>query len=316
MSAPSQFGPPMPVPPSLPMGVPLGRSPTVKVDVPICAVFLFLFACGAIGHMTLFRLNMRRGHKFIPSAATFGFCMARISACSLRIAWACHPFSMGVAIAAQIFVAAGVLLLLILNTIYAQRLLRAYHPQVGWSRGLSIFFKILYVLVVLTLVMVIVAVVQIFNTSNPNTRRIDRDLQLYGQSYFLFFATMPLWIIAYTLLAPRKPGQKIDHFGKGSYTPRFLIVGITQLLLLAGAAWRAGSNYASPQPVTRPPWYTHKAAFYVMNFGVEIICVYIYLFGRIDQRFYVPDGSSKVRHYSSEPAKEPSEDKGLVGNNA
>lgn len=64
----------------------LGEVTLPHVDVPICAVFVSLFAVGAAGHMVLFRINLRRDHKFIPSAATFGFCMTRIMANSLRIA--------------------------------------------------------------------------------------------------------------------------------------------------------------------------------------------------------------------------------------
>lgn len=52
-----------------------------------------------------------------------------------------------------------------------------------------------------------------------------------------------------------------------------------------------------PRPATNPPWYDSKACFYCFNFTIEIFVIFTYLIGRIDRRFYVPDGSSKVRHY-------------------
>lgn len=295
-------------PPYAPPTALVGGVPTKSVDVPICAVFIALFAIGAAGHMTIFRLNMSRGHKFIPSAATFGFCMARIVTNSLRIALAYHPNNLRLGMAAQIFVAAGVLLLFILNLLYAQRLLRAFHPRVGWSRALSYFFKALYVIIVLSLAMLITVVVQSFYTLNPNTHRIDRDIQLYGQSYFLMFSFLPFLILAYTLLVPRRNGEQIDHFGKGSWTAKFVILGVTSFLLCLGATFRAATNYKSPRPVNDPAWYDSKACFYIFNFTIEIIVVYIYLLGRVDQRFYVPDGSSKVRHYGGLPGESKEED--------
>ncbi|CAG8360504.1 unnamed protein product [Penicillium salamii] len=58
--------------PYMPKTAGMGLRPTVSLDVPICAVFLALFLTGAVCHMTLFRRNLARGHKFIPSAMTFG----------------------------------------------------------------------------------------------------------------------------------------------------------------------------------------------------------------------------------------------------
>jgi hypothetical protein len=52
----------------------LGGAPKVGVDVPITAVFLVLFIIGAAAHMTIFQINMRKGHKFLMSALLFGMC--------------------------------------------------------------------------------------------------------------------------------------------------------------------------------------------------------------------------------------------------
>ncbi|KAL1963103.1 hypothetical protein VTN77DRAFT_8646 [Rasamsonia byssochlamydoides] len=290
-------------PPYAPTTALAGGLPTVSVDVPICAVFIALFAIGAAGHMTIFQLNRRKGHKFIPSAATFGFCMARIVTNSLRIAWACHPTNIRLAMAAQIFVAAGVLVLFILNLLFTQRVLRAFHPRVGWSPAFSYFFKALYVIIVFSLAMLITVVVQSFYTLNPNTHRIDRDVEFYGYAYFVMFSFLPFPMLAYTLLVPRKNGEQIDHFGKGSWSAKFIILGVTTFLLSLGATFRAAINYKTPRPLNDPAWYDHKACFYVFNFTIEILVVYIYLLGRVDQRFYVPDGSSKVRHYGGLPAE-------------
>jgi hypothetical protein len=273
----------------------LGGHPTVSVDVPICAVFLALFIAGATSHMTLFRRNLARGHKFIPSAVTFGFCMSRIVANVIRIAWTCRITNVRLAIASQIFVAAGVLLLFILNLLYAQRMVRAVYPGIGWSHSVSWAFKVLYGLVAVTIIMVITSVIQTSYTLNMNTLRIDRDILLYGVTYFAFVSFLPIPLVVLVLLSPNR--KRIESFGSGSWVVKVLLVTLVASLLCLGASFRAGTSWMPPRPITSPAWYHSKACFYIFNFSIDICVVAIFLVGRVDQRFWVPNGSSKVRHY-------------------
>ena len=280
----------------------LGGRPTKTVDIPICAIFLVLFLGFGIGHMVLFRRNLARGHKFIPSAATFGFCMSRVVANIMRIVWACYPQNVRVAIAAQVFVAAGVLLLFVLNLLYAQRMMRAAFPAFGWSRPVLVAFKGLYMLVVISIVMLITVVVQSSYTLNANTHRIDRDIQLYGVTYFAIVSFLPLPIVSLVLLLADE--KKVAPFGSGSWRSKGLIVFVAGTLLCLGASYRAGTSWMPPRPIYDPPAYMHKACFYIFNFGLDLSVVIIFLFGRVDQRFHVPNGSSKVRHYRGDEGAE------------
>ncbi|CAG8179252.1 unnamed protein product [Penicillium olsonii] len=289
--------------PYMPKTAGMGLRPTIALDVPICAVFLALFLTGAVCHMTLFRRNLARGHKFIPSAVTFGFCMSRIVANAIRIAWACHGSNISLAIAAQIFVAAGVLLLFILNLLYAQRMFRAVYPVLGWTRAVSWAFKALYTLVVITIIMVITCVVQSMYNLNTNTLRIDRDIQLYGQTYFAIISFLPIPLLLVVLLSPNR--KQIEQFGSGTWIAKVLIVALVALLLCLGASFRAATSWMPPRPFTDPAWYHSKACFYVFDFGIDILVVAIFFVARVDQRFWVPNGSSQVRHYRG-PADEKS----------
>ncbi|OJD23176.1 hypothetical protein ACJ73_05474 [Blastomyces percursus] len=289
---------PPPGPPYPPTTAGLGGRPSNSVDVPITAVFLMIFIIGAVCHMTLFRKNMARGHKFIPSAATFGFCMARITASVLRIVWANRLTNAQVAIAAQVFVAAGVLLLFILNLLYTQRIFRATHPRIGWSRPFSYAFKALYILIILTLVMVIIATVQSFYTLDKDIRLIDRNLQWWGVSYFTFVSFLPIPLLAFIVLAPRR--QPTEQFGQGSLRAKILIAASVSVLLCLGACFRAGTTFMPPRMANDPAWYHHKACFYIFNFGIEATVVFLYFLSRVDLRFHVPNGSSKVRTYTIE----------------
>ncbi|CAG7965744.1 unnamed protein product [Penicillium nalgiovense] len=288
--------------PYMPRTASVGGRPTIPLDVPICTVFLALFIAGAACHMTLFRRNLARGHKFIPSAATFGFCISRCIANIIRIAWACHPTNIRLAIAASIFVAAGVLLLFILNLLYAQRMFRAVYPVLGWSRPVSWAFKALYILVGVTIVMVITCVIQSSYTLNSNTLRIDRDILLYGQTYFSIISFLPLPLVLLVILSPDR--KRIQEVGSGSWVGKVFIVVLVSCLLCLGASFRAGTSWMTPRPVTDPAWYHSKACFYIFNFTIDLLVVVIFFVGRVDQRFWVPNGSSKVRHYSRDEGSE------------
>lgn len=152
--------------------------------------------------MTILQVNLRRGQKFMMSGMLFGFCMARIIACSIRLAWSTHPHNISVAIAAQIFVAIGVILILIINLIFAQRIVRASHPHFGWATWFSWAFKLYYVSIVLMITALVTCTVQSFYTLSNNTRRIDRDVELVGTTYFAVAALLPTLLVLLRVVIP------------------------------------------------------------------------------------------------------------------
>ena len=275
----------------------LGGRPSTSVDVPICTVFLVLFILGAASHMTILQINQRRGHKFLMSGMLFGFCMARIMSCVLRIAWATHQTNIRLAIAAQVFVAAGVVLLFIINLIFAQRIIRAAHPHSGWHPLFSAGFKAIYVLIVVSLVMLITSVVQSFYTLNANTHRIDRDILLYGGTVFMVISFLPIPLVLIGLVLPRT--TRLEKFGSGRFRSKIAILVAAPVTLCLGASFRAGTNYMTPRPIAHPAWYHSKACFYLFNFTVEVIVVLLYVAVRVDRRFWVPNGARTAGDYAA-----------------
>ena len=244
--------------------------------------------------MTIFQLNRRRSHKFVFSGLLFGFCMARITTCVLRIAWSTRLTNIRLAIAAQVFVAAGVLLLFVVNLIFTQRILRATHPRFGWHKALSRVFSVYYATIVLTLIMLIVAVVQSFYTRNPDTLQIDASIQRYGSTYFAVSAFLPLPMLFIGLIIPRH--SALDKFGWGRFRVRVALLVFSSIILTLGAAFRAGIGYL-PRPASDPAWYHSKACFYIFNFSIEILVVFLYAVMRVDLRFHVPDGAKRATGY-------------------
>lgn len=245
--------------------------------------------------MTIFQINRRRGHKFVLSALCFGFCMARIVTCIMRIVWASRPNSIRIAIASNIFNAAGVLILFIVNLIFAQRLLRAYHPHFGWHRAVHFAFIFLYFSVIALLIMVITATVISFYTLNPDTLSICRKIQLFSGTYLTVLAFLPIPIVLVAWAWPRE--ERPEKFGHGRLRTKVRLVLFTSTLLAFGAGFRIGGNFDS-RPINAPAWYHHRAAYYCVNFVIELTVVYLYALMRFDRRFHIPNGSSAPGHYT------------------
>lgn len=88
------------------------------------AVYL---ALGITHAIFFFRLSKR---TFIPQAMVMGFCFSRVASLALRMAWTTHVTDKNVAIAANVFINAGVLLLV--RSLFHRFLSRA---SVGRGRG-------------------------------------------------------------------------------------------------------------------------------------------------------------------------------------
>jgi hypothetical protein len=80
----------------------LGGDPNTGVDLPLTIVFLILFLIGAFTHISIYRANAKRGHKFLLSDLIFDFCMVRSVTCIFRIVWVFVKLR-GVILAALIF---------------------------------------------------------------------------------------------------------------------------------------------------------------------------------------------------------------------
>lgn len=253
--------------------------------------------------MTILQVNKRKGHKFLMSALIFGFSMARIVTMVMRIVWANRATNLKIAIAAQIFTSAGVLLLFVINLIFAQRITRAAHPHFGWHKSLSIALKMIYALMVITLVMVIVTTVQSFYTLNANTHRIDRDIQLTVGTYFLFVAFLPGPMVVLGLIVPRK--TRVEKFGIGRWRTKIYILLASTILLTLGAGFRCGTAWMPPRPRNSPAWYNAKWCYYFFNFVIEVLVTYLYILVRVDRRLYVPNGSKRPGDYSGRNNREP-----------
>jgi hypothetical protein len=300
----------------------LGGIPAIVPDVPISAVLLVLYLVLGIIHIRIFKNNKGRGHKFIFNGAmlgmypfptsifylsdswltTTGLCKIRVVTMSLRIAWACYPRNVSVALAANIFVYIGTIILYLMNWVFVQRIVRAQHTRLGWSTAYRIFHRGVLACLALSLFCLVIAAVWQAFTLNPEKLRVFRDMQLTGQTYFTFICFAPIILVLISLALPR---HEVEKFGAGRLRINITILVLSVAVLSTGQIFRCVTTWLPPAPLSRagqpvaPPWYYHKACFYAFNFVTELIVIVMYAVVRIDLRFHVPNGSKMAGDYSN-----------------
>jgi len=271
----------------------LGGRPTNDVDTPIAAVLIACFIALAATHMTIHLSNKRQFNRFFrPTLMTFGFCMTRIVALILRIVWANRPHSKNITIAATVFASAGVLLLFVINLIYAHRVWLGYQsrsrthlvgPAMWILRGL-IFMVISIMIIVITFTIIS------FLTTNPDLLHKARTAQRVGGTVMAVIAFLPLPTVLLSAALPHPAGYKL--FGAGKMPTKLVVVAIAATLLSLGASFRSGTSFL-PRPAGQPAWYHHKACLYVFNYGLEMMVVVLFAVSRADRLFYIEDEVSK-----------------------
>lgn len=276
------------VPNAIPGGI-----PNRKTDIPVSGVLIALFAINAIIHSRIFKRNKSEGRLFIFSMLVFGFCMSRIVTFSVRISWAQNPTASGLAIAAQVLLSAGVVLLFIVNLVCAQRIMGAIHPVTSRTRPVRYAFTAYYASVVAVLIMVITTTVQFFKTNDPSIVKADLVVRKFCGIWFTVFAFAPIPVVLISVLIPS--GSPPTRLGTGSMGIKVAMVLMVSVLLTLGAAFRTSLMFLPTRPITNPAWYHGRPAFYTFTPMLELLVVIALVVFRFDQRFYLDGKAERER---------------------
>lgn len=117
---------------------------------------------------------------------------------------------------------------------------------------------------------------------------------------------IPLLILAACFLLPRSKARE-EAFGVGTVKVKAVLLVAASCLAVTISGFKLGTTWESPRPINDPAWYHSRAAYYCFGFMLEIMILSIYVVGRVDKRFYVPNGSAKRRSYMMEPLPEKSD---------
>lgn len=254
-------------PPYLPHTTTVGGVPKNMPDVPTCSVFLLFWIISAIWNQVTFQRNMRRGHKFYMSVATFGFSMAGSLTFTLRIIWANRLNNASIAIAAGVLANAGVVALYAINLLLALRVLRATHPSVGWKVWLRKGLLGVYVLLGVAFSCVIAFTVVSFYTFDMSILKAAVWVERTAAIIILVFTVIP---VMFLITVACKTTTKLDNVGTGTIRSKSVIVIIAAFLGVLMEGFRFAMLWVRARPVSQPAWYQSRAAFYGIEFLPEV----------------------------------------------
>ncbi len=181
------------------------------------------------------------------------------------------------------------------NLVLAQRVVRAMHPSFGWGLGFTIFSQFLIFSIPAVIAMNAVSVSVNFFSVDPVQREVTEELLMFGSSWNLMVAAMPLvWVF----LATAKPGPRIENFGVGEFRSKTSLLVFGAITMSVGAGVRLAISVNDPS-FTSP--LSGKIVFYMTGFLLEIITVAAYAYFRLDLSFHIPNGSIGPGAYSKDP---------------
>lgn len=283
-----------------PMAI-LGGIPSKIPDFPASLVLALLFLSIAITNILIFRGNLSKGHKFKLSVFMIGFSMSRVATLSLRSAWSFKPTDVDLAIANQVFNAAGVVALYILNLMFCHRLFRARHPSVEHGKRRKLFygsFAAIYTLIGCTFVLVIVPTIWSFFTQDVELQRKFLTIRKVGGTIMAVIPFLPFIIVPVTLFTPHQGVETslgVEKRADGGFWLKGVIILVGAFFLTFGAGFRAGVAYMPSRLRDNPGWYHSRAAYYVTYFAFEYIVVLWFTVMRVDERFSVYDKEDRLQ---------------------
>jgi hypothetical protein len=286
-------------------------------DDPATAVLLVVYLALGITHAVMFFKISKR--TFIPQAMVMGFCFSRVVTMSLRLAWSNNVTNKNVAIAATVFLNAGVLLIVlsplepsltfkyVVNLIFVHRYILQLFRSIPTRGGHPFNFAAhTYMLsAVPVLVLLIVPAVQSFLTSSPSQISTDRTILRFAQCYLMvfvavqFLATIVAWLIHFF------SSKKTSGISAKEATVRAaIILSVGALLIWIQAVKLCQTFYTvGPQTAQSPPWFLRRPALYSGLFLPELLCIIIYAVSGIRLRFLKPNREAK-----EEGAESPSDE--------
>ncbi|KAK2001336.1 hypothetical protein LX36DRAFT_570407 [Colletotrichum falcatum] len=285
------MGPPDPVDGAFPGGV-----PSNSLDLPLTLAFMLLFILAGYVHITIYRANGKRGHKFLISDIIFEFCILRTVTCIFRVTWSVAA-TRGVILMASITENGGVSLMYAVNIFFAQRLVRSIHPKFGWSMAFGQLTFFLLISVPTFIIFNIVSTILLFlSAGNADRLELADDLLKLGSSWNTWLSIFPVVVVSVCLCVP---GPAPEKFGTGSQRVKVALLYVGAFMLIAGQSIRLYALFHKELPGTKSIIYS-KAVFYTTGFMFELLVVALYAILRVDERFHIPDGSSGPGDYSGD----------------
>jgi hypothetical protein len=257
----------------------LGGLPTPLPDVPVLAVFLFYFGVAAIVSLFLIHRHLQNEQQCVTPVLLLiavGERLLRVATCAMRIAWAFEVENVRIAVASQILMQSGVLLLYMVNLLLARRILRA---AIGDRPWMGFVLPIMSTLTVMSSIVIIASTVVLGLTLDQRAIGACRNAQRAAATYQVILAIMPIVMLASAYIGHRRR----IHTSHGLRTA-LAITAISSLLALFMAGFKAGVIWDPDRSLSNPAWYDSKACLYILELGQEILILTLLVLTNVDKK--------------------------------
>lgn len=249
-----------------------------------------MFSASALASIWLIE-HHRRHHQHLCAIAVilFLFSGERVLTCMLRLVWTHRLAHVRIAVAAQVFVQAGVLLLYLMNLLLVKKIWIERVPGVKLQYRLKVFLGLLSFCTVSILIMLIISIIVSVYTLNQRIITRCRDIQRAGETYFVLFAIVPIFLLFIIHCLSRNRSLQTGGFSppmaQNQARRKVAFVCLSTLFCLVNAGFKAGVVWMPVRPLLDPAWYHSQACLYAFVFGTELCVLLLCFVARVDLMF-------------------------------
>ncbi|KAJ4386036.1 hypothetical protein N0V93_008928 [Gnomoniopsis smithogilvyi] len=264
--------------------------PTVMPDAPVTAFFLVLFLGLAVVYIWIISKN--RHIRPTLAAVVLTFCILRVVACALRIAWAVLPENEGFRISEMISLNVGSVVIFMASAIMAKRMIRQFAltslSGSNWRLTLWWLSKLMPIIGIVSSVAIIVlhsvGTAQIANIIVSNSTLKDNPdlaqmLVRAGIAWLFALGVLYILSVAIVVVTTRNLSRRYERLGL-----KLAVFFAGALLLDIGQGFRL--------------FPMNRSIFYVTGFTLELLAASIYALTSIDQLFTDEHVDSTLARYN------------------
>ncbi|KAJ4409693.1 hypothetical protein N0V82_009417 [Gnomoniopsis sp. IMI 355080] len=252
--------------------------PAVMPDAPVTAFFLVLFLGLTAGYMKIMSKN--RHLRPTLSAVVLTFCILRVAACGLRIAWALVPDNEAYRISEMISLNVGSVVIFMASAVIAKRMVRQFALTAltgsNWRFTLWWLAKLLLIVGSVSSIGIIVlpsvGTSQLANVLVPSGILKDNPtlaqmLVMAGIAWLFALGALYMLSVAVVVISTRNLSRRYEKLGL-----KLAVFYATAVLLEIGQGFRLYPNMS-------------RAVFYTTGFTLEILAVSLYALMDLDRLF-------------------------------
>jgi hypothetical protein len=200
-----------------------------------------------------------------------------MTALILRIASTLNGYNGQIYIASQMFIATLEVLLIFTNLAYTHQVIRTQH---GHGIISTLVFITVYFFLFLAWAMQLGGLGATFFTLDGYLRYVDYNLQIWATTFYAVVSLLPICFVAISSCIPGRHRRASASLYLSIWV---LLIGsllvAVQAWYIAGTFWVGRVNRFLPIPN-----YMSRAWYYVIIWTIDIIVVFLYIFGRVDRR--------------------------------